>query len=153
MHVQAVALLKGDVLLQVAGLDLAAGHVEHALAQVDAGERGGVDGVVELDCKVACACGHVENVGRMRGCHQLASHLAPPLVDAHGHGAVHEVVGWCDVVEHCLHLLGLALFFAIGLDVLYLVVHASMSVVKKYKTAQPAAIGPRACRGKLRNGE
>ena len=128
-HVQAVALLKGDVLLQVQGLDLAAGHVEHALAQVDAGERGGVNGVVELDSKVACACGHVENVGRMRGCHQFASHLAPPLVDAHGHGPIHEVVGRGDAVEHCLHLLGFALLVAIGHDVFYLVVHAFKSVV------------------------
>ena len=115
-HLQAVALLEGDLLLKSLIGHLLACHLQHTVAQVDA-----LHGAVQVVGKVASAGSHVEQTLGGYGSHFLARHLAPPLVDAKRHGTVHEVVGWGNGVEHGLHLLGLAVGFAIGLYLFYFI--------------------------------
>ena len=51
--------------------------------------------------------------------YDLEQRPEPQAVEAEGHGAVHEVVGRRDGIEHGLDLFGLATSVAIGVDVFY----------------------------------
>lgn len=87
------------------GAGLTAADAEHALGDVDTGDRHGVETLGHQHGEVASAGGDVENVvDGAAGTQHPDGPAAPQAVETEGHGAVHQVVGRGDVVKHSLDL-------------------------------------------------
>ena len=63
-QVEAVALIKHNLVFQPSVGHLATSHIEHALAQIDAPDTGTSQAGVQLQSKVARAGGNIEQLGR-----------------------------------------------------------------------------------------
>ena len=102
---------------------LSATDFEHTVAEVDTHYLLGLDGAAQLNGEVASAGSHVEQTLGLLLSHEAHSSASPPLVDAHGHAAVHKVVGGCNRVEHLSHLTCFTLGVVVRVDFLGLILH------------------------------
>ena len=114
IEVLGIAAVQHDAAVQTAGLDLAAGHVEHALREVDTQDVGLPDAAGHGDGQVTRSGAHVEDAAGFRTAHDLHDMTAPETVDAHRERMVEQVVLRRDVVEHLADLLLLGLIGIVG---------------------------------------
>lgn len=109
-----VAHIEHDPLVEAAGGDLAARHVEHLFREVDAQHVHVPYAACHLDRQVARTGRHVQDTVRAAAAHDAHHAAAPDAVDVHRERMVQQVVFGCDVVEHFAHLLLLGLSGVIG---------------------------------------
>ncbi len=127
---QAVGLTESDIL----AFGLCASLGEHAFAQVKAGDLDAAYTVGKGEGYVAGTGGHIHNMARTAAAHDFHERTEPQAVEPEGHGAVHEVVGRSDGVEHRLYLFGFGAFVIVGVYVLYFQLNQLLRLARKSRT-------------------